>query len=89
MFRMSPIGRAMAHLSLIAIFIGCIPHAAGAQIIDRLRRTAQDAAKRELANQVDRMVTKAIRCRLNDPACVKRAEDEGKPVCVGREEPHR
>jgi outer membrane protein OmpA-like peptidoglycan-associated protein len=81
MFRMSPIGHAMAQVSMIAIFIGCcIPHPAGAQIIDRLRRTAQDAAKRELANQVDRMVTEAIRCRLNDPACVKRAEDQGKPV---------
>lgn len=80
MFRMSQIRHAMAQGSMIAILVGCIPYAAGAQIIDRLRRSAQDAAKRELANQVDRMVTEAIRCRLNDPVCVKRAEDQGKPV---------
>lgn len=57
-----------------------VPFAADAQIVDRLKRVAKDAAQRELSSQVDRMVTEAIRCKLRDPACVKRAEDQGKPV---------
>lgn len=79
-----PAARRLTHaiVSLVAvgtaIALGAIE--ADAQIIDRLKRVAKDAATRELSGQVDRMVTEAIRCKLRDPACVKRAEDAGKPV---------
>lgn len=76
--------RRLAHVTIGLVVtlaaIPLVPFAADAQIVDRLKRVAKDAAQRELSSQVDRMVTEAIRCNLRDPACVKRAEDQGKPV---------
>jgi OOP family OmpA-OmpF porin len=57
-----------------------IPRTVEAQIGDRLRRAARTAAERELTNQVDKMVTDAIRCALGDAACASKAQQEGKPV---------
>lgn len=70
--------RMFVGLALVASAAG--PGTAHAQILGRLKRAAKDAASRELENQVDRIVTEAIQCRLGDPACVKQAEDAGKPV---------
>lgn len=70
------IGRVLAIVAMVAAVPPCLE----AQILDRLRRTAKEAAERELNNQVDRLVSEAIKCKLGDPACVKRAEDAGQPV---------
>jgi outer membrane protein OmpA-like peptidoglycan-associated protein len=67
-------------LAAVAMALGTLPPPADAQVLDRLKRSAKNAAQRELASQVDRMVTDAIRCKLDDPRCVKQAEEQGKPV---------
>ncbi len=53
---------------------------ADGQVLRRLRRAAEEAAQSELESQVDRMVRDAVRCALDDPACIKEAQDEGHPV---------
>jgi outer membrane protein OmpA-like peptidoglycan-associated protein len=80
MYVLSRIAHFQVVLALVVMAISFAPRHADAQVFDRLKKAAKNAAERELANQVDRMVTEAIRCNLGDPACVKRAEDEGKPV---------
>ncbi|HEX9563279.1 MAG TPA: hypothetical protein VF981_04880 [Gemmatimonadaceae bacterium] len=50
---------------------------AGAQI-DRIRRTAQRAAEREL----DRKVEGAVRCAMGNTGCVEDARKAGKPVVI-------
>jgi outer membrane protein OmpA-like peptidoglycan-associated protein len=67
-------------LAVLAVPLVVAASPADAQILGRLKRSAKNAAQRELASQVDRMVTDAIRCKLDDPRCVKQAEEEGKPV---------
>lgn len=77
MFRLAHIPvRTVAAVAAIAF----APLRVEGQLIDRLKRVAKGAAERELSAQVDRAVTEAIRCKLRDPACAKRAKDEGKPV---------
>lgn len=53
---------------------------ADGQILKRLKKSAEEAATRELENQVDRMITGAIRCALSDPVCIKEAKDDGQTV---------
>ena len=50
--------------------------------INRLKKAATDAAERETANQVDRMVTEAVQCAFDDPRCIEEAESSGKPVVL-------
>ncbi|MGB5302886.1 MAG: OmpA family protein [Gemmatimonadota bacterium] len=59
----------------------CLSTTAEAQI-SRLKKAAADAAERETANQVDRMVTEAVQCAFDDPRCVEEAEKSGKPVVL-------
>jgi outer membrane protein OmpA-like peptidoglycan-associated protein len=59
----------------------CLSNTAEAQI-NRLKKAASDAAQRETANQVDRMVTEAVQCAFDDPRCVEEAEKSGKPVVL-------
>ncbi len=71
---------AIAGLLAGALTVTASPAHLEAQILKGLKQVAKDAAKRELRNEVDRMVTEAIRCSVRDPACVKRAEEKGQPV---------
>ena len=64
-----------------AAMLLCVSTAADAQI-NRLKKAAQEAAERETANQVDRMVTEAVQCAFDDPRCIEEAEDSGKPVVL-------
>ena len=53
---------------------------AEAQIGRKLRDVAKRAAEREVSKEVDRRVTNAVRCTLDDQACIAAAEKEGQPV---------
>ncbi len=53
-----------------------------AQILDRVRRTAERAAEREVMRAVDRTVANAVKCALDDPACVEKAKKDGKDVVI-------
>jgi len=68
-------------LVLSGTFLLCVSSAADAQI-NRLKKAAADAAERETANQVDRMVTEAVQCAFDDPRCIEEAENSGKPVVL-------
>ena len=68
-------------LILSVALLLCVSSAADAQI-NRLKKAAADAAERETANQVDRMVTEAVQCAFDDPRCVEEAEKSGKPVVL-------
>jgi outer membrane protein OmpA-like peptidoglycan-associated protein len=77
---LSPVTRLVLAFTACTISLAAAPSGADAQIGDRLRRAARNAADRELARQVDRMVTEAIRCAVGDAACAQKAKSEGKPV---------
>ena len=59
---------------------------ADGQILKRLKKSAEEAATRELENQVDRMITGAIQCALSDPVCIKDARDDGQTVVFTNED---
>ena len=65
---------------MLALIFG-LTGSADAQI-NRLKKAAQEAAERETANQVDRMVTEAVQCAFDDPRCIEEAEESGKPVVL-------
>ena len=65
---------------VLALIFG-LAGSADAQI-NRLKKAAQEAAERETANQVDRMVTEAVQCAFDDPRCIEEAERSGKPVVL-------
>lgn len=50
--------------------------------ISKLKKAATDAAEREAANQVDRMVAEAVQCAFDDPRCIEEAEESGQPVVL-------
>lgn len=66
------------------MFIGAaafaFPGPAQAQLLDKIKKTAENAVERETANQVDRLVTNAIRCAVDDPVCIEKAEASGDDV---------
>ena len=64
-----------------AAMLLCASTAADAQI-NRLKKAAQEAAERETANQVDRLVTQAVQCAFDDPRCIEEAEESGQPVVL-------
>lgn len=68
-------------LAVSVALMFCLSSAAEAQI-SRLKKAATDAAERETANQVDRMVTEAVQCAFDDPRCIEEAEESGKPVVL-------
>ena len=53
---------------------------ADAQILDRLRKRATEAAIGETGEQMDRLIRTAIRCAIDDPGCPQRARKAGKEV---------
>jgi hypothetical protein len=78
---MTPIpatSRRLALLALLALLFGPVP--ADAQIGRRIRQAAERAAEREMARQVEQVVTNAIRCAFDDELCISRARDAGQDV---------
>jgi outer membrane protein OmpA-like peptidoglycan-associated protein len=68
-------------LTAAIAFLFCITSSADAQI-SRLKKAATDAAERETANQVDRLVAEAVACAFDDPRCIEEAEKSGQPVVM-------
>ncbi|MEZ4416120.1 MAG: OmpA family protein [Gemmatimonadota bacterium] len=66
-------------LSLVVFALLLRPAPADAQL-RRLRDAARRAAERETSSIVDRLVTNAIRCAVNDPSCAEKAKSDGKEV---------
>ncbi|HUF13684.1 MAG TPA: OmpA family protein [Longimicrobiales bacterium] len=62
--------------------LAVIPDGVDAQILDRIRRTAERAAEREVLRAVDRTVANAVKCTLDDPGCVERAKRNGEDVVI-------
>ena len=62
-------------------FVLGVSSSADAQL-NKLKEAATNAAEREAANQVDRMVTEAVQCAFDDPRCVEEAEKSGQPVVL-------
>ncbi|MEZ4425257.1 MAG: OmpA family protein [Gemmatimonadota bacterium] len=65
-------------LLLCTLFLA-LPQPADAQL-RRLRDAAKRAAERETSAIVDRLVSDAIRCAVDDPRCTSQAEADGKEV---------
>ena len=63
-------------MSAIA-FLFYITSSADAQI-SRLKKAAPDAAERETANQVKRLVAEAVACAFDDLRCIEEATPEGR-----------
>lgn len=64
--------------ALATILIDAVP--ADAQLGRRLRNAAGRAAEREVTRQVENRVTNAVRCVMDDHACIEAAEKDGRPV---------
>ena len=67
-------------LALVAAGSLTLSAPAEAQILDRLKRAARNAAEQEAAAQVQRLIRNAIRCAIDDPICAHDAEDSGEEV---------
>ena len=66
-------------LTLLALV--CVtPRQADAQILNRLKDTAAQAAEDETMSQVDRMVRDGVACVFNDLECIQSAESNGEDV---------
>jgi outer membrane protein OmpA-like peptidoglycan-associated protein len=59
-----------------------IPSDSDAQVLNRLKDTATQAAEDETMNQVDRMVREGVACAFNDLECIRSAEDDGQTVVL-------
>jgi OOP family OmpA-OmpF porin len=66
-------------LVLALLLIGVVPPAQ-AQIWKKVKDVADKAAEREVLKQVDKKVTNAVRCALEDQACIDKARSEGREV---------
>jgi outer membrane protein OmpA-like peptidoglycan-associated protein len=67
-------------LAALAGFAGTLP--ADAQVINRLRRAAQNAVENETARQIERILANAVRCVFDDEACIEKAKSSGKDVVL-------
>lgn len=67
-------------LALMGATTLAAPATADAQILDKLKKRVENSAEREAANQIDRLVTNAIRCAVDDPECVRNAKTSGEEV---------
>jgi len=63
-----------------------VPSTAHAQIFDRLKDAATDAAEDEMTNQVERVVRYGVACVFNDITCIERAQADGEDVYLTDEE---
>lgn len=68
---------ALMFAALAAIlFTGLTPPALEGQLLDRLKRRAENAVESEVRNALEDRLRDAVRCSLDDQACVDRAESE-------------
>jgi outer membrane protein OmpA-like peptidoglycan-associated protein len=51
-----------------------------AQFPDKIKNAAKRAVENEAADQTERLLRNAMRCAVNDPRCVERAEENGEEV---------
>lgn len=58
-----------------------LPASADAQF-GKLKKAAQKGAEDEAARQVEKMAADAVACAFDDPACIKKAEDDGEQVVL-------
>lgn len=65
---------------LVLLSSAILGSAADAQIIDRLRDSAQRAAENELLSEVDRLVRDGVGCLFNDLECIAQAEEDEEDV---------
>ena len=65
---------------LLFVGLSALPTPADAQILNRVRDAAARAAEREVVRAVDREVTEAVSCVLDDQACIDNARREGQEV---------
>ncbi|HKK08089.1 MAG TPA: hypothetical protein VKA44_04325, partial [Gemmatimonadota bacterium] len=72
-FRRSP-------LLLVAAGVLLLPGPVHAQIFKRLKKAAKDAVTNEAVNQVDRIISNAVKCVFDDPLCAQQAEASGQDV---------
>lgn len=73
-------------LAIVAAFTLALPTPAGAQILEKVKKTAENAAARETAAQIDRLVRNAIRCLVDDPVCPEAAGGADEEVIFVDEE---
>ncbi|MGD8495433.1 MAG: OmpA family protein [Gemmatimonadales bacterium] len=69
--------------SVPVVIVGLLlasPLPANAQILDRVKDAAENAAEDETAHQAERLVREAVRCALGDDACVHDAEEADEDV---------
>ena len=65
-------------VAALAIWL-VLPMPADAQL-RRLTRAAREAAESEMTSIVDQLIRNAIRCAVDDPVCVRDAEESGEDV---------
>lgn len=65
-------------VAVIAVWLA-LPAPADAQL-RRLTRAAREAAESEVTSVVDQLIRNAIRCAVDDPVCVREAEESGEDV---------
>ena len=63
----------------VVVALAAVPDAADAQF-GELKKAAERAVEREAGNQVDRLLTNAIRCLVDDPVCYEEASASGEEV---------
>jgi OOP family OmpA-OmpF porin len=73
-------------LSLMAVAVFALPSPGHAQIIKKLKKAAKSAAERETENQIDRLISNAIKCVFDDPVCVEQAKADGQDVVLTDDE---
>jgi len=78
--------RHTARLSLAFLFAAALsvslPSTADAQFLDKVKDRAEQAAKDETLNEVDKFVRDQVRCVFDDLECIQDAKDSGEDVAL-------
>jgi hypothetical protein len=72
-------------ISALAVIIvsACMSRAADAQLLDKLKERAKQAAQAaEVAKKASELARNAVRCRVADTACIEKAKAAGKSVVL-------
>jgi outer membrane protein OmpA-like peptidoglycan-associated protein len=68
--------------ALLVLCAVALPHAADAQLINRIKKTVKNAAEGETLNRIDQLVRGKVRCVFDDLTCIRGAKDNGKEVVL-------
>lgn len=79
---MSKLSRVAAIVVAIALLLAVWPAPAEAQILKRIKKTAQSAAESEVLRKVDQTVRTEVRCALDDQSCISTAKSRGDEVIL-------